>query len=242
MLSVVTNQEKLDTSKIPDDIPKNYAVLQISDTGHGMTPDISSHIFEPFFTTKEVGKGTGLGLSAVHGIVEQAGGHITVESEPNQGTIFRIYFPRADVPATLEEPEPAHLPGKGHETILLVEDEEGIRSMTRTYLQSLGYEVLEAEDGASAVRVSRDYRGTIHLLLSDILMPGMRGDDLARLLRQERPGILVIFISGYANVHDLDPQISVVEKPFAFPDLGQQVRQTLDAATTILRQDERRAS
>jgi two-component system cell cycle sensor histidine kinase/response regulator CckA len=101
---------------------------------------------------------------------------------------------------------------------------------------------LEAEDGASAVRVSREYRSTIHLLLSDILMPGMRGDDLARLLRQERPGILVIFISGYANVHDLDPQISVVEKPFAFPDLGQQVRQTLDAAATNQHQDQRRAS
>ena len=243
ILSVVTNQEKLDTTKIPDDIPKSYAVLQISDTGHGMTPDISSHIFEPFFTTKDVGKGTGLGLSAVHGIVEQAGGHITVESEPNQGTTFRIYFPRADVPATLEAPEPAQLPGKGHETILLVEDEEGIRSMTSTYLQGLGYEVLEAEDGASAVRVSRDYRSTIHLLLSDILMPGMRGDDLARLLRQERPGILVIFISGYANVHDLDPQISVVEKPFTFPDLGQQVRQTLDsAATNQQRPEQRRAS
>jgi len=102
--------------------------------------------------------------------------------------------------------------------------------MTKTYLQGMGYKILDAENGPDAIRVSREYRGTIHLLLSDILMPGMRGDDLARLIRQERPGILVVFISGYANVHDLDPQMTVLEKPFAFPDLGRQLRQTLDAA------------
>src|SRR5262249_49381073 len=141
-LSIATSEETLDsTTAINAEPPKSYAVLQISDTGHGMTPDISSHIFEPFFTTKDVGKGTGLGLSTVYGIVEQAGGYILVESEPDQGTIFRVYFPKVDAPVAAEEAEPASTPQKGRETILLVEDEEGIRMMTHAYLQGLGYTV-----------------------------------------------------------------------------------------------------
>jgi two-component system cell cycle sensor histidine kinase/response regulator CckA len=230
MLAITTGQEDLEPKAMDSKTPRSYAVLQVSDTGHGMPPEISSHIFEPFFTTKEIGRGTGLGLSTVYGIVEQAGGHVTVDSEPDQGTTFRVYLPKVDIPASVNEVEPALPPEKGHETILLVEDEEGIRAMTKTYLQGMGYKILDAENGPDAIRVSREYRGTIHLLLSDILMPGMRGDDLARLIRQERPGILVVFISGYANVHDLDPQMTVLEKPFAFPDLGRQLRQTLDAA------------
>ena len=241
VLAINTSQEDLDPKTLNPKAPKSYAVLQVSDNGHGMPPDISAHIFEPFFTTKEIGKGTGLGLSTVYGIVEQAGGHITVDSEPEQGTTFRVYFPRVDVPASVNEIESVLPPAKGHETILLVEDEEGIRTMTKTYLQGMGYKVLDAENGPDAIRLSREYSGPIHLLLSDILMPGMRGDDLARLIRQERPGVLIIFISGYANVNDLDPQVSVVEKPFAFPDLGRQLRQTLDAAD-IEWNDRRRAS
>jgi PAS domain S-box-containing protein len=241
VLAISTAQEDLNPKTLDSKAPKSYAVLQVSDDGHGMPPDISAHIFEPFFTTKDIGKGTGLGLSTVYGIVEQAGGHITVDSEPEQGTTFRVYLPRVDVPAFVNEVEPALPPGKGHETILLVEDEEGIRTMTKTYLQGMGYKVLDAENGPDAIRVSREYRGPIHLLLSDILMPGMRGDDLARLIRQERPSVLIVFISGYANVHDLDPQVSVVEKPFAFPDLGRQLRLTLDAAGSEWN-DRRRAS
>jgi PAS domain S-box-containing protein len=231
-LSIATQEEILDADKVGGvESNRRYVVLAISDTGHGMTPDISSRIFEPFFTTKEVGKGTGLGLSTVYGIVEQCGGHITVDSEPNQGTNFHVYFPNASVPMAEAESQPAAAPGRGEETILLVEDEEEIRAMTRTYLQSLGYKVLEADNGPAAIRVSREHPGVIHLLLSDILMPGMRGDELARVMGKERPGILTIFISGYANVHELDPQIPVLEKPFAFPDLGQQVRATLSAET-----------
>jgi CheY-like chemotaxis protein len=241
VLAISTAQEDLNPKTLDSKAPKSFAVLQVSDDGHGMPPDISAHIFEPFFTTKDIGKGTGLGLSTVYGIVEQAGGHITVDSEPEQGTTFRVYLPRVDVPAFVNEVEPALPPGKGHETILLVEDEEGIRTMTKTYLQGMGYKVLDAENGPDAIRVSREYRGPIHLLLSDILMPGMRGDDLARLIRQERPSVLIVFISGYANVHDLDPQVSVVEKPFAFPDLGRQLRLTLDAAGSEWN-DRRRAS
>ena len=232
ILSISTTAETLDSEGADAlKISTNYVVLQVSDTGHGMTPEISAHIFEPFFTTKDVGKGTGLGLSTVYGIVEQAGGHITVESEPGSGTVFRVYFPRADQPVSINEAKPAPAPEKGHETILLVEDEEGIRTMTRTYLQGLGYKVLEAENGTHALRVSREYDGVIQLLISDILMPEMRGDDLARQISAERPDILTIFISGYANVHELDPKYTVLEKPFAFPDLGRQVRDTLDGSS-----------
>ncbi len=229
-LSISTKAETLDSESMDAlKISTNYVVVQVSDTGHGMSPEISAHIFEPFFTTKDVGKGTGLGLSTVYGIVEQAGGHITVESEPGSGTIFRVYFPRADQPVSVNEVEPAPAPEKGHETILLVEDEEGIRTMTRTYLQGLGYNVLEAENGPHALRVAREYDGVIHLLISDILMPEMRGDELARQISADRPDILTMFISGYANVHELDPRYTVLEKPFAFPDLGRQVRETLDS-------------
>jgi hypothetical protein len=241
-LSITTKDETLDptgTGKAAE--PKDYAVLEIADTGHGMTPDISTHIFEPFFTTKEVGKGTGLGLSTVYGIVEQAGGHITVESEPDQGTIFRVYFPRAAGSLAAEEPALPAVPAKGHETILLVEDEEGIRMMTRAYLLGLGYTVLEAKDGAEALQISRSHQGRIDLLLSDILMPGMKGDELARMLTRERPGIQTMFVSGYASAHELDPHIKVVEKPFTFPDLGREIRETLDQEKTEFPQ-QRRAS
>lgn len=232
VLSISTKAESLDSEGMDAlTISTNYVVLQVSDTGHGMSPEISAHIFEPFFTTKDVGKGTGLGLSTVYGIVEQAGGHITVESEPGNGTTFRVYFPRADEPVSLAETKPAPAPEKGHETILLVEDEEGIRNMTRTYLQGLGYTVLDASNGPEALRISREYDGVIHLLLSDILMPEMRGDELARQIAAARPEILTIFISGYANVHELDPKYTVMEKPFAFPDLGRLVRETLDNGT-----------
>jgi CheY-like chemotaxis protein len=230
VLTISTKAEALESEGMDTlKISPNYVVLQVTDTGHGMSPEISAHIFEPFFTTKDVGKGTGLGLSTVYGIVEQAGGHITVESEPGSGTTFRVYFPRADQPVSIAEVKPAPAPEKGHETILLVEDEEGIRNMTRTYLQGLGYNVLEAENGPDALRIARQHNAVIHLLLSDILMPEMRGDELARQISAERPDILTIFISGYANVHELDPKYTVLEKPFAFPDLGRQVRETLDS-------------
>jgi PAS domain S-box-containing protein len=232
-LTVTTTEAFLDSrSSDRDKESMTYVVLQISDTGHGMTPDISSHIFEPFFTTKGVGRGTGLGLSTVYGIVEQAGGHITVESEPDQGTTFRVYFPKAEtVPLPAQQPGLPALSASGNtETILLVEDENGIRAMTKTYLQSLGYGVLEAENGSKAIEISHEFNGAIHLLLSDIIMPGMRGDDLARLIQQERPETAVMFISGYANVHELDPLIPVLEKPFAFPELGRQIRATLDSS------------
>lgn len=210
--------------------PMQYALLEVSDIGHGMSPEIQKHIFEPFFTTKEAGRGTGLGLSTVYGIVEAAEGHINVESEPDQGATFRIYFPLASG-AVREEPQAqAAAPGSGHETILLVEDEAGIRAMTKVYLETLGYSVLEAGSSGEAERVSREYPGEIDLVVTDIIMPGKRGDQMLRDIRKKRPETAAIFISGFVDVQDLDSSIPVLEKPFAFPGLGRRVRETLDQA------------
>jgi PAS domain S-box-containing protein len=232
-LSITTGSEKIEGFEIQSEKPgEGYAVLQVSDTGHGMSPEVSAHIFEPFFTTKALGKGTGLGLSTVYGIVEQAGGHIIFESEPGMGTTFRVYFPVATGPAVSQsQTETPAMLQRGDETILLVEDEEGIRAMTRDYLQTAGYKVLEAENGASAARIASEHPGAIDLLLTDILMPEMRGDDLANLVRRNRPGIGVLFISGNIGEHR-DPQTPVLEKPFTFPDLGKKVREILDASKT----------
>ena len=239
-LAIELREDVLDLDKAGGD-PRNYVVLQISDTGHGMSHEVQTRIFEPFFTTKGTGKGTGLGLSTVYGIVEQAGAYIAVDSEPGEGTTFRIYFPRAVVRDITHESVAEIAPATGNETILLVEDEEGIRSMTRAYLESLGYKVLEAGTGSEALQIARENRGRIQLLVSDIIMPGMRGDELARLLHQEQPDVLTMFISGFANVHELDQDIAIIEKPFTFPDLGREIRQVLDSRAKQLR-EERKAS
>jgi PAS domain S-box-containing protein len=210
--------------------PTEYALLEVADTGHGMSPEIKKHIFEPFFTTKEPGRGTGLGLSTVYGIVEAADGHISVESEAGQGAVFRIYVPLAAGAVSEEAQVQEAAPGSGNETILLVEDEGGIRSMTKVYLETLGYSVLEAGSSSEAERVSRDYPGEIDLVVTDILMPGKRGDEMLRDIRKTRPETAAIFISGFADVQDLDSSIPVLEKPFAFPGLGRRVRETLDQA------------
>jgi two-component system cell cycle sensor histidine kinase/response regulator CckA len=210
--------------------PTEYVVLQVADTGYGMSDEIKRHIFEPFFTTKEVGKGTGLGLSTVYGIVEQAEGYINVESQPNEGSIFHIFLPRSKQPVSEKAKVQDFSPETGNETILLVEDETGIRTMTRMYLESLGYKVLEADNGREATQISRQHQGVIDLLLTDVVMPGMRGDELVRMLRGERPALAVVFISGYPDLHDLDTGVTVLEKPFAFPDLGRCVRSVLNDA------------
>jgi len=154
---------------------------------------------------------------------------MTVESAPNQGSTFRVYLPKASVARReiKELAEPA-LPAGGRETILLVEDEAGIRVMTRAYLESLGYNVLDAATGPEAARISSDYSGVIHLLLTDIIMPEMRGDDLIGIIKADRPNIRALLMSGYADVPRVDKQIPIVEKPFEFPELGRQVRAVLD--------------
>jgi PAS domain S-box-containing protein len=228
ILSITTSNEAPEEGKSYESDPGSYVVMEVSDTGLGMSDDIKERIFEPFFTTKGVGKGTGLGLSAAYGIVEQANGHITVESEPDHGTTFRVYLPRAagEVPKKIISTEAS--PGTGHETLLLAEDETGIRAMTSVYLENLGYKVLEAENGNEALRISREYKEAIDLLITDIVMPGMRGDDLVRVIQQERPDMAAVFISGYADLEKLGTDIPFVEKPFTFPELGERVRSSLD--------------
>jgi two-component system cell cycle sensor histidine kinase/response regulator CckA len=228
-LSITTRNEVLAETEDLESGSTQYVVMEVADTGVGMPPEIKERIFEPFFTTKGVGRGTGLGLSTAYGIAEQAGGHITVESEPNQGTTFRIYLPLATSEAPAKITLSQSPPPTGHETLLLAEDEAGIREMTRVYLESLGYKVLPAADGDEALRVSREYAGVIDLLVTDVVMPGIRGDDLARAVRRERPGIAVLIISGYAEQGQLGERTAVLEKPFAFPELGRRAREVLAA-------------
>ena len=210
---------------------KTLAVLEVSDTGLGMSADVQARIFEPFFTTKELGRGTGLGLSTVLGIVKQAGGRIEVRSQPGQGATFRVYLPQVDAPAGVLVAPSVSPPGGGTETILLAEDEAGIRAMTRAYLESLGYRVLEAADGPEAIARSLEYSGPIHLVLTDLRMPGMRGDSAVKVIRTQRPAVKAIFTSGYADQDaGTDPE-SILYKPFELPELGRRLRSALDTSS-----------
>jgi signal transduction histidine kinase len=211
----------------------DYAVLEVTDTGHGMTQEVQSHIFEPFFTTKEPGKGTGLGLATVYGIVQRAEGEIRISSRPDHGTSFRVYLRQTAVAPGAKNALPEKLPApRGHETILLAEDEAGIRAMTRAYLEGLGYRVLEAANGTDAITLSREYRGVIDLVLTDVMMPGVRGDAVVKAIRQDRPGIQAIFISGFADGPSIDRSLEILEKPFEFPDLAHRIRTLLDLRRT----------
>jgi PAS domain S-box-containing protein len=215
--------------------PGPHVMLAVSDSGVGMNEATKDRVFEPFFTTKEQSKGTGLGLSTVYGIVKQSGGDIWVYSEPGQGTTFKIYLPRID---EFEEFIAAHsiapvVPDQGSETILLAEDEELVRQVARRLLERTGYTVLEAESASAALSISREYQGTIHLLLTDVLMPGMGGRELAECLTPQRPEMHVLFMSGHtenAIVHHgvLDPGIAFIQKPFKYEVLVRKVRQVLN--------------
>ncbi len=229
-LSISTSSEALAVAG-PDGETSvtNYAVFQVTDTGHGMTLDVQSHIFEPFFTTKEPGKGTGLGLATVYGIVQRAEGQIKISSRPNQGTSFRVYLRQTAVAPGTRQPAPEKLPApRGHETILLAEDEAGIRAMTRAFLEGLGYRVLEAANGTEAIALAKEYRGTIDLVLTDVMMPGVRGDEVVDMIRQNRPAIQAVFISGFAEGTNIDRSLEILEKPFEFPDLAHRIRALLD--------------
>jgi two-component system, cell cycle sensor histidine kinase and response regulator CckA len=211
----------------------NYALLAVSDNGKGMDPETKSHVFEPFFTTKEWGKGPGMGLSTVYGIVRQSGGYIWVYSEVGKGTTFKIYFPQAEGSALVVDAGSSFgkaLPGS--ETILLVEDEELLRTPIREILERQGYSVLEAGNGEEALVVARQYPGPINLLLSDIVMPGMNGRDLAGQLSRIRPDLKVLFMSGYTHnaiVHHgvLEEGLAFLEKPFTPEALAVKIRQVL---------------
>jgi PAS domain S-box-containing protein len=221
VLSVTTGTQEQDSQKL--------AVLTVSDTGRGMPPEVKKRIFEPFFTTKAVGKGTGLGLSIANEIVRRFGGHIEVDSELHKGTRIRVYLPETtrapEVKKDVATPPPML---RGHETILLAEDEVGIRAMTRAYLESLGYKVLEAANGAEAINISHEYEGPIDLVLTDVLMPIVRGDAVVRSIRRERPSVKALYMSGFSEDLGGDGAANLLLKPFDFPELGRRVRSTLD--------------
>jgi PAS domain S-box-containing protein len=217
--------------------PGDYVMLAISDTGVGMDADTQAHIFEPFYTTKGL-KGTGLGLSTVYGIVKQSEGYIWVYSETGKGTSFKIYLPRFSATGETLATQPAlaadaDQPIPGHETILLVEDEENLRRLARQYLENQGYNVIDAPDGATAIQISQAHKGPIHLLLTDVIMPGMNGRELANKVSPTRPDMRVLYMSGYTENHighngTLDEGITLLQKPFTLPALKAKVREMLD--------------
>lgn len=215
--------------------PGEYVMLAISDTGTGMDSETQNRIFEPFFTTKGT-KGTGLGLSTVYGIVKQSDGYVWVYSEVGKGTTFKIYLPRVTAAGEvigMEQSMAVSAPQPGHETILLVEDEDSLRQMDKIYLEKQGYIVLEAQDASVALRVSNNFPGTIHLLLTDVIMPGMNGRELAQRIAAVRPETKILYMSGYtenAIGHNgvLDAGIILLQKPFTLPALKAKVREVLD--------------
>ena len=213
-------------------------MLAVSDTGVGMDAATQARIFEPFFTTKEKGKGTGLGLATVYGIVKQSGGWIWVYSEPGHGTTFKVYFPRALEAAAPVAPGPASpVSVRGSETVLVVEDEEVIRKLVRKVLTANGYTVLVAANGRDAEQVAGQHDGAIHLLVTDVVMPGMNGREVAQRLAGTRAGIKVLYLSGYTDdaiVHHgvLEPGVAFLQKPFTPAVLGRKVREVLDRPAT----------
>jgi len=232
-VTIETGRAQLDDAYChlhPDVTPGQYAMISVSDTGHGMEPDIVKRVFEPFFTTKGKGFGTGLGLSTVYGIVKQSGGHINVYSEVGLGTRFKVYFPVVEGEAMHIEVEESVVDDlSGTETILLVEDDTGVREYAAGILRDLGYQVVEASSGPNAIIESEKHSGTIDLLLTDVVMPKLNGRDLAEFICGRRPEIKVLFMSGYtenAIVHHgvLDQGLHFLAKPFSPVELGRKIR------------------
>jgi len=216
--------------------PGPHVMLAVSDTGHGMDAETLGHIFEPFFTTKEPGKGTGLGLATVYGIVRQSGGHVNVYSEPGRGSSFKVYLPRAESESAVAAPVPVSGTATlgGTETILLAEDEEALRVMVREILETAGYTVLGGARPDEVLTVARSHAAAIHLVLTDVVMPGMSGRELATQLQAAHPGVRVLYMSGYTNGainhHEvLDAGVAFIQKPFTHDSLLRKVREALDA-------------
>ncbi|HLZ45862.1 MAG TPA: PAS domain S-box protein [Gemmatimonadales bacterium] len=215
-------------------VPGPYALLAVTDTGTGMDATVRAHLFEPFFTTKEVGKGTGLGLATVYGIVKQSGGYISVYSEPGHGSSFKIYLPRITTPTGAPGGSQRGGPARGSETVLVVEDEPAVLALSTRALETQGYVVLAASDAAAALRVVERHGGTIHLLLTDVVMPGMSGRELADQLGSQRNGIRVLYMSGYpgdavVQHGGLPAGSAFLQKPFSPDALARKVRDVLDA-------------
>jgi len=219
--------------------PGRYVMLAVSDTGIGMDEQTLGHIFEPFYTTKESGRGTGLGLSTVYGIVKQSGGYIWVYSEPGKGSTFKVYLPRVAEQVEESTPPLAQLEDKrGTETILLVEDEQAVRDLIVTLLSQRGYEVIVARHPAHAEQIAAKFPHEIHLLLTDVVMPGTSGRELAARIGARRPGIRVLYMSGYTeNVITsggmLEKGLAFLQKPFSPALLSQKVREVLSRTPTL---------
>ena len=217
-------------------MPGPYVMLAVSDTGIGMTEEVSSHLFEPFFTTKPPGKGTGLGLATCYGIIKQNGGHIWVYSEYGRGSTFKIFLPRTA--AAVASEAPAELPDvtlTGHETVLVVEDEPLVRAITVETLETLGYKVLQAGSGDEALAVAHEHDEPIDVLVTDVVMPGMGGPALSARLHRERPTLRVLYVSGYTDdaiVHHgvVEPGVQFLQKPFALATLARRIRELLAAS------------
>jgi CheY-like chemotaxis protein len=213
--------------------PGAYVALSVTDTGTGMTPEVQARLFEPFFTTKEVGKGTGLGLATVYGIVTRSGGSVGVYSEIGKGTSFKVYFPSADAAElVVEAPARAARPQAGTQTVLVVEDEEGLRELAKRLLHRQGYIVLVAANADEALRLF-EANQSINVLLTDVIMPGASGPELVRQLVEQRPALRVIYMSGYTEdaivQHGvLQPGITFLNKPFTSETLGAKIREVLE--------------
>jgi len=221
-----------DARRVPELTPGRYVLVQVSDNGTGMEPDVAARAFEPFFTTKEVGKGTGLGLSQVYGFIKQSGGHVVIDTSPGAGTSFRLYLPRCD--ATLPAQEEFHSRGEpptGNETVLVVEDNPEVRELAVATISDLGYHVLTAQDGPSALTIVEGDE-PIDLLFSDVVMPGgMNGFELINQARVMRQDLKVLMTSGYANVHRPGtdrPDVPLLLKPYRRGELAQSIRMALD--------------
>lgn len=225
-------------------VPGDYVMLKVSDSGVGMDAETQSHIFEPFFTTKEKGKGTGLGLATVYGIVKQSGGYIWLDSSPDEGAAFRIFLPRAEGAAELVPQQEVRAPrSDGARTILLVEDETSLRKLTRATLSTMGYTVLEACEGAQALEIAEKAAAPIDLLLTDVVMPGISGGELAKILASQRPQMHVLFMSGYTDGAievrgDLRAGLVVLRKPFTRETLVRAVENALLHIPPDLRADD----
>jgi CheY-like chemotaxis protein len=228
-------------SSLPFLHPGPHALLIVTDTGVGMDAETQKHIFEPFFTTKECGKGTGLGLATVYGVVKQSGGVVGVHSEPGKGSTFKIYLPQVDGRLGTHKEDPSACAiSAGTETVLVVENEEALLELTSDVLARSGYKVLSARDGNEAIEIARSFDGSIHLLLTDIMMSKLNGPALARHVTVLHPGIRVLFMSGHAEpeamLHEnIPPNSECLQKPFHRDALIRKVRQTLDLAELQVR-------
>jgi signal transduction histidine kinase/ActR/RegA family two-component response regulator len=220
----------------PPTVPGHYVLLEVEDTGKGMDAQTKARIFEPFFTTKELGKGTGLGLSTVYGVVKQSGGYIWVESEVGKGTKFQIFLPQSgeSVPTAVSESGSASS-ASGFGTILLAEDEEAVRELASEFLKASGYTVLVAKDGLDALEVAEQRRGSVHVLVTDVVMPRMRGTELARKLKRCHPELKIVYMSGYlehdSQDNDYVPESEFLQKPFTRESLLRKIREAIESKT-----------